>query len=157
LWLPQIQHDSAGPSIIAPGTSQIQRTYLITDWDRHSWQNTPGYALTGDTLIVNLDGYGIHLVDLASGKTEQIKIPDASNSDKHGFYKSVPIFADKKYAITYDEHMRIVCFDITKKVFLRRMESTDKKIHLSLDYGYNHSIVGEWFSIGNYITNLETG
>ena len=157
LWLPQIQHDSAGPSIIAPGTSQIQRTYLIPDWDRHSWQNTPGYALTGDTLIVNLDGYGIHLVDLASGKTEQIKIPDASNSDKHGFYKSVPIFADKKYAITYDEHMRIVCFDITKKVFLRRMESTDKKIHLSLDYGYNHSIVGEWFSIGNYITNLETG
>ncbi|NLI39601.1 MAG: hypothetical protein GX421_00215, partial [Caldisericales bacterium] len=152
LWLPYYKKESAGPSIIAPGTSKILKTYQIECW---SEQNIPSYALVGDTVIVNHDGLGINLVDLESGKIEYIEIPGATSSGSSSF-ESVPLFASNQYVVTQDAKRNIVCFDIVKKVFLRKFEPSSTS-GFYLRYWTNHLFVGEWFSLDWYIINLETG
>ncbi len=150
LWLPYYKNESAGPSIIAPGTSKILKTYQIECW---SEQNIPSYALVGDMVIINHDGLGINLVDLGSGKIEYIEIPGATSSGSSGF-GPVPLFASKQYVVTQDVKRNIVCFDIIKKAFLRKFEPTSS---IYLRYWTNHLFVGEWFSLDRHIINLETG
>ena len=150
LWLPYYKNESAGPSIIAPGTSKILKTYQIECWLE---QNVPSYALVGDMVIINHDGLGINLVDLGSGKIEYIEIPGATSSGSSGF-GPVPLFASKQYVVTQDVKRNIVCFDIIKKAFLRKFEPTSS---IYLRYWTNHLFVGEWFSLDRHIINLETG
>jgi len=156
LWLPHFQHESEGPSIIVPGTSLIQRAYPIKEWGEGSLEDSAGYALNGDMLVVNLDGLGIYLIDLESGKTEFIKITYATKSENANF-GPVPLSISKRYAVTYDINGKIVCFDIVKKTFLRKIGPTKDNIDLRLDDVINQFFLGEWFSVGRYIINLETG
>ncbi len=157
LWLPYFQHESKGPSIIAPGTSKVLRTYLIPEWGGVFFESSAGYALIGDTLLVNVYGQKLYIIDLGSGKTEFIQIPRASKGKDSIYTGTVPIFANKKYAVTKDINGKIVSFDIEKKVFLRRLgEDGDKRL-FSLGNKTTHLFVGEWFSAENYIQNLETG
>ncbi len=156
LWLPYFQHESKGPSIIAPGTSKVLRTYVIPEW----WgifESSAGYALVDDTLLVNVDGQKLYVINLKSGKTEFIEIPDASKRKASIFEKPLPIFANKKYAITEDINRKIVSFDIEKKAFLRRLGEDGNKRLFSLGDKTTHLFVGEWFSAESYIQNLETG
>jgi len=157
LWLPYFQHESKGPSIIAPGTSKVLRTYFIPEWGGVFFESSAGYALVGDTLLVNVYGQKLYIIDLESGKTEFIQIPRASKGKDSIFTGTVPIFANRKYAVTEDINGKIVSFDIEKKVFLRRLgEDGDKRL-FSLGDKTTHLFVGEWFSAENYIQNLETG
>jgi len=154
LWLPYFQHESKGPSIIAPGTSKVLRTYFIPEWGGVFFESSAGYALICDTLLANVYGQKLYLIDLESGKTEFIQIPRASKGKDSIFTGTVPIFANKKYAVTKDINGKIVSFDIEKKVFLRRLgEDGDKRL-FSLGNKTTHMLVGEWFSAESYIQNL---
>ena len=150
LWLPYYKNESAGPSIIAPGASKILKTYQIECW---SEQNIPSYALVGDMVIINHDGLGINLVDLGSGKIEYIEIPGATSSGSSSFGPA-PLFASKQYVVTQDAKRNIICFDIVKKVFLRKFEPASG---IYPQYWTNHLFIGEWFSLDRQIINLETG
>jgi len=155
LWLPFFQKDFKGPSIIAPGTSTILKSYILEGWGRTSGEYAPGYALVDNTLIANLDGLGIYLIDLESGKSEYIQIPDTTRNDNVSF-GPVPVIANKKYAVTQDVK-GIAVFDIEKKVFLRRLGPFEDNMDVCLDYSVNQFFFEEWFSLDCYIINLETG
>ncbi|MCE5176482.1 hypothetical protein LLF85_03010 [bacterium] len=108
-------------------------------------------------MLANVYGQKLYIIDLESGKTEFIQIPRASKGKDSIFIGTVPIFANKKYAVTKDINGEIVSFDIEKKVFLRRLgEDGDKRL-FSLGNKTTHMLVGEWFSAESYIQNLETG
>ncbi len=155
LWIPYFRKDSKGPSIIAPGTSKVLRTYFIPEWRGGFFESSAGYAIVDDTLLLNVDGMKLYLIDLESGKTEFIQIP--GTTQKGNSFWRTPIFTNKKYAVTEDNNGKIVSFDIEKKVFLRRLgEDGDKRL-FSLGDKTTHMLVGEWFSAESYIQNLETG
>jgi len=155
LWIPYLRKDSKGPSIIAPGTSKVLRTYFIPEWRGGSFESSAGYAIVDNTLLLNVDGMKLYLIDLESGKTEFIQIP--GTTQKGNSFWRVPIFTNKKYAVTKDNNGEIVSFDIEKKVFLRRLGKKDKGYLFGLGDNTTHMLVGEWFSAESYIQNLETG